>query len=53
MNDPCRGIFGACVLIYIVPSIIAHTVSQRLRRLRKIPPELFPLGEYPTGTGLG
>ncbi|KAK3943519.1 hypothetical protein QBC46DRAFT_377305 [Diplogelasinospora grovesii] len=22
----------------------AHTVSQRLRRLRKIPPELFPLG---------
>jgi hypothetical protein len=22
----------------------AHTVSQRLRRLRKIPPELIPLG---------
>ncbi|KAL8409406.1 hypothetical protein RB594_007728 [Gaeumannomyces avenae] len=22
----------------------AHTVSQRLRRLKKIPPELFPLG---------
>jgi hypothetical protein len=25
----------------------AHTVSQRLRRLRKIPAELIPLGELP------
>lgn len=23
---------------------IGHTISQRLRRLRKIPPELYPLG---------
>lgn len=26
----------------------AHTISQRLRRLKKIPPELIPLGKSPT-----
>lgn len=27
-------------------SSIAHTISQRLRTLKKIPPELMPLGEH-------
>lgn len=26
----------------------AHTISQRLRQLKKIPPELLPLGTYMT-----
>lgn len=30
---------------------VAHTVSQRLRRLRKIPPELIPLGRSRTRVG--
>lgn len=35
---------GTCTILgaYIVTA--AHTISQRLRRLKKIPPELIPLG---------
>jgi hypothetical protein len=29
---------------------IAHTVSQRIRTLKKVPVELIPLGEYSFGT---
>ncbi len=32
---------------------IAHTVSQRLRRLRRIPPELIPLGRCSSVAALG
>ncbi|RMJ26225.1 hypothetical protein PHISP_02912 [Aspergillus sp. HF37] len=35
-----RGLSG----VYGLTSVLAHTISQRLRRLRKIPPELIPLG---------
>jgi hypothetical protein len=29
-----------------INSSLAHTVSQRLRQIKKIPVELFPLGKY-------
>lgn len=29
------------------PIDAAHTISQRIRTLKKIPPELIPLGTFP------
>lgn len=36
---------NTCLVMLIDTCSIAHTISQRLRTLKKIPPELMPLGK--------
>jgi hypothetical protein len=46
--DMSHGTFGQLGSQLTSNDRVAHTISQRLRTLKKIPPELIPLGERPS-----